>query len=108
MPYLKQDYDDKEHFVCDRVVEFKERSANQPSDPGVGRNIPMEDSASGSSTTVAGAGPKVSNESLPTGSGFIKQLGVLLASVASLRGVKPPILTEAESGAKKRDGTAGE
>ncbi len=106
MPYLKQDYDDEEHFVCDRVVEFKERLANQPLDPGVSINIHIEDSASGGSTTVAGAGLKVSNESVSTGSGFIKQLGVLLASVVSLKAVKPPILTEAESGAKKRDATA--
>ncbi len=103
MPYLKQDYDDEEHFVCDRVVEFKERLANQPSDPGVSMNIPIEDSAIGGSTTAL---LKVSNESLSTGSGFIKQLGVLLGSVVSLKAVKQPILTDAESGAKKRDATA--
>jgi hypothetical protein len=33
MPYLKQDYEDEDHFVCDRVVEFKKRLASQPSEP---------------------------------------------------------------------------
>lgn len=33
MPYLKQDYEDEDHFVCDRVVEFKKRLASRPSEP---------------------------------------------------------------------------
>ncbi|MGH7230996.1 MAG: hypothetical protein ACREJU_06490 [Nitrospiraceae bacterium] len=33
MQYLKQNYDDEDHFVCDRVVEFKKRPASQPSEP---------------------------------------------------------------------------
>jgi hypothetical protein len=32
MPYLKQLYEDEDHFVCDRVVEFK-KLVSQPSEP---------------------------------------------------------------------------
>jgi hypothetical protein len=32
MPYFKQDYEDEDHFLCERVVEFRKRLASRPSE----------------------------------------------------------------------------
>ena len=47
----------------------------------------------------------MSEDFLAGGREFARRLEVLLASVASLKAMEPPILTDTESEAEKRDAT---